>query len=381
MKRLIVGITTPGSVILLEGQLKYFTDQGYQTYLMAPKDERTLEYCKNEGCQLLPVHIKRDISLISDVRSLFQIIRYFGKIKPDIVNVGTPKMGLLGIIAAKLTGVKKRIYTCRGYRFEHEIGMKKKVLIFMEKITSKYAHQVICISESVKEMGLEYKLFSKAKGIVIHKGSSNGISLERFNPQNINPDKTLKLKQELDLEDKFVYGYVGRLVDRKGINELFEAFSKLYSQNNQLQLLFVGSPEYEQINDKSLMEKMKSHPGIRLAGSQKDVPLYLSVMDVFVLPAWWEGFGNVLVQAAAMGLPVISTTGTGTRDAVEIDFNGILVAPKSVSELTDAMEKLYHDTELREKLGQNGVEWAKNFDSKIIWQGMDKLYTEKELFV
>lgn len=373
-KKLIIGITAPGSVILLEGQLKYFTNLGYETYLMAPEEERTRLFCEREGCLLLRVNIEREISLVSDIRALFQIIRYFRKIKPNIVNVGTPKMGLLGIIAAKFTGIKKRIYTCRGYRFEHEKGVKRKILILMEQITAFYAHQVICISASVREVGIETKIFSKEKGIVIHKGSSNGIPLACFNPQNVNPEQTLKLKQQLMLENTFVYGYVGRLVDRKGINELFVSFLDLYSKNNQLCLVFVGSPEYEQIADKTLIDKMKNHPGIILVGSQKDVPLYLSVMDVFVLPAWWEGFGNVLVQAAAMGLPVISTTGTGTRDAVENNLNGILISPKSVQELTDAMKQLYDNKDLRIQLGKNGVEWAKNFDNKIIWDGMEQLY-------
>jgi len=99
-------------------------------------------------------------------------------------------------------------------------------------------------------------------------------------------------------------------------------------------------------------------------------------MDVFVLPAWWEGFGNVLVQAAAMGVPVISTTGTGTVDAVSDGYNGTLVPVKDVESLKIAMEKLLIDHELRANYGRNGMEWAKNFDNKIIWEGLEKLYSD-----
>jgi glycosyltransferase involved in cell wall biosynthesis len=100
----------------------------------------------------------------------------------------------------------------------------------------------------------------------------------------------------------------------------------------------------------------------------------MTLMDVFVLPAWWEGFGNVLIQAAAVNVPVISTTGTGTIDAVEDGFNGVLIPVADVSALKKAMLQLYTDKELREKYGNNGLVWVKNFDRFLIWNEMDKIY-------
>jgi len=138
MKKLVIGITFPGSVILFKGQLAYFKALGYQTFLLAPVHERTREFCENEGCILLPTPLEREISLLKDVKSLYTVINHFRKIKPDIVNTGTPKMGLIGIIAAYITGVPIRIYTCRGFRFEHETGFKRRILVSMEKITSFY---------------------------------------------------------------------------------------------------------------------------------------------------------------------------------------------------------------------------------------------------
>jgi glycosyltransferase involved in cell wall biosynthesis len=163
-------------------------------------------------------------------------------------------------------------------------------------------------------------------------------------------------------------------VDRKGIAEIFQAFSQLYSTNPSLRFLFVGSFENDQVTDKELQGKIINHPGILYVGPQYDVPLYLMLMDVFVLPAWWEGFGNVLVQAAAMGLPVISTKATGCIDAVSDGYNGILVNPKSLEELRDAMLLFYSDSNLRDVMGKNGIEWAKNFESLSIWSEMEKLY-------
>lgn len=378
-KKLVLGITAPGSVILIAGQMRYFKALGYETYLMAPNHQRVTDYCQQEGCVHLPVDLEREISPVKDIKALFQVIKYLRRVKPDVVNFGTPKVSLLGMIAAKLLGVKNRIYTCRGFRFEHETGLKKTILVTMEKITARFAHKIICISNSVRDLGIENTIFSKEKSLVIHKGSSNGIDLERFSPSQINATQISALKNELGLnETHFVYGFVGRLIDRKGIKELYEAFDNLYAKNHSSRLLIVGPIEKSQIADLNLIEKMEQHPGILTVGTQSNVPLYLSVMDVFCLPAWWEGFGNVSVQAAAMGLPVIATDVTGSKDAVSKDFNGLLIPAKSVKDLQNAMALLEENPEKRKELGMNGFIWAKNFDSKMIWDGMNAIYCSRE---
>jgi glycosyltransferase involved in cell wall biosynthesis len=180
----------------------------------------------------------------------------------------------------------------------------------------------------------------------------------------------------LRLHGCFVIGFIGRLIDRKGIGELFEAFEKMYAENEKIRLLLVGPVEAEQVSDKTLMSRIHVHPGVVVAGMQRNVPLYLSVMDLFVLPAWWEGFGNVLIQAAAMGVPVISTNATGTKDAVSNGFNGLLVEPKSVDDLVAAMQKLIDNTEMRTRMGENGIQWARNFQSHVIWDEMNQLYLQ-----
>ena len=380
-KKLIIGITAEGSVNLLLGQLAFYKSQGYQTFLLAPYSERSSLFCKNEGCEHLIIDIEREISPLKDLKTLWKIYKIFKKVKPDIVNLGTPKVSLLGMMAAFAVGVPKRIYTCRGFRFEHETGSKRKVLIAMEKITSLFAHKVICISNSVEDLGLKHRIFKKNKSIVINKGSSNGVNLSLFNPNEAN-FITVKneLQQKYNLKDKFVFGFLGRIVDRKGINELFEVFCEMYQTNKNMILFLVGPFEISQIKDKSLIEKIENHPGIINYGrvKQEEVPGFILAMNVFVLPAWWEGFGNVLVQAAAMGIPVISTTGTGTVDAVSDGFNGILIPVKDKKKLKEAMVKLNHETILRQQFGENGKSWAKNFAREIIWQELHKIYQIKK---
>ena len=376
-KKLVIGITAEGSVNLLLGQLAYFKSMGYKTYLLAPYSERSAKFCEDEGCEHLIINIEREISLWKDIKTLFQIIKIFRNVKPDIVNLGTPKVSLLGIIAAFILRVPKRIYTCRGFRFEHEKGIKRLILITMERITSLFSQQVICISNSVKTLGLQNNIFPENKTIVIRKGSSNGVNLELFNPSESSYQE---LKSEIlkkhKLEGKFIFGFLGRIVDRKGINELYDVFNELYIENQNLRLLLVGPFETSQIADKGLIEKLNQHPAIINHGkvNQDEVPAFMLAMDVFVLPAWWEGFGNVLVQAAAMGIPVISTTGTGTVDAVKDGYNGVLVPVKDKIKLKEAMLQMSIDHETRRVFGKNGLEWAQNFDRVMIWNEMHEIY-------
>jgi len=283
-------------------------------------------------------------------------------------------VSFLGMIAGKVTMVKKRIYTCRGFRFEPEKGIKRRLLIMMERITALCAHRIICISPSLQQLGISNRIFNASRSTVISYGSSNGINLKRFSPKNTDQDLKIRLKRELGLEDKFVFGFVGRIYDRKGINELYNAFAGLSEKISDIVLLLVGRFEKDQISDEGIIELIRSHKKIIHTGPQNDVPLYMSLMNVVVFPAWGEGFGNVVIEAAAMGIPVISTNATGARDAVKHDFNGLLIEPKSVVQLTRAMVLLYENKELREKYGNNGLEWAKKFDNKVIWHGIEEIY-------
>jgi len=374
MKKLIVGISAEGSIVLMEGQMRYFKSKGYDTYLLAPYSERVRLYCEKEGCAHLFINIRRDISILHDIFILIKIFHTFLRLKPDIINLGTPKISLLGMIAGKLLGIPNRVYTCRGFRFEHEHGIKRSILILMERITAYCAHKIICISPSLRDYGIENSLFKAESAVVINKGSSNGFNLNRFSSGRINQDQRDLLRKELGVKDKFVFGFVSRIYDRKGINELYEVFSKLSDEFPGMVLLMVGRYEEGQTADKKILELLREHNKIILVGPQKDIPLYLSLMDVFVLPAWGEGFGNVMVEAASMGVPVIGTDATGIRDSFQHGFNGLQIEPKNTRELENAMLLLYQNRELRTSLGKNGPVWAGNFDNMIVWNGMEEIY-------
>ena len=374
MKKLIIGITSEVSCGLIEGQVRFFVENGFDVYLLVNAAKQAEDFCKQEKCTYVPVNIKRDISIFSDLRALFQIIVAMYRIRPDIVNVGTPKMGLLGMIAAYLLRVPIRIYTCRGFRFATSSGFMKELLESLEKVSGFCAHKIICISLSLRSKAINEGIFPEHKCVLINKGSSNGIDLSIFLKSNVDINVVKELRIKYVLNGKFVYGFVGRISADKGIWELFKAFTELYEKNNDFRLFLIGRLEIGATDAKKIIE----HDGvIYINGVKKiDLPLYYSLFNVFVLPTYREGFGNVLIEAAALGVPVISTKVTGAVDAVSDRYNGILVPPKNVTDLQNAMDLLYNDVKLRERYGNNGVEWAKNFDQSIIWNGLLCLYKQ-----
>jgi glycosyltransferase involved in cell wall biosynthesis len=242
MKKLFIGISAPPSVDLLIGQLRYFKEKNFDVHLLAPPAKRVTDFCAQENIPHIPVMIQRNISLFKDMRTLISLIIIFIKHRPDIINLGTPKMSLLGMLAGYLTQVPYRIYTCRGFRFEHETGNLRNLLIFLERITSYCAHKVFCISKSVKDMGISLNIFPIEKTRLIAKGSSNGVDLTLFNKENIAEKGKIKILEDYQLQGKLVFGFVGRLVDRKGLSEMYNAFDEYYQHNSNSHLLVVGRP-------------------------------------------------------------------------------------------------------------------------------------------
>lgn len=370
-KKLILGVTVGGSSRLLDGQAKYFKELGYEVYLISQDHYKEPIFCEKEGIQHLPVKdIVADIHPIKDIKALFQIIQHFRRIKPDIVNVGTPKMGLLGIIAAKILGIYKRIYTCRGLRYETETGMKRKILMTMEKLSVSLAQQVIYVSPSMYQNALKDGVADANKAVLIPPASSNGVNIEAFDQHKINSIDKKALIEKYQLQDKLVIGFVGRVTLHKGAYELVEAFEKLYQENQNLRLILMGHIKC----DEAFEKRFRAHPGIIHIPFQDEVPLYMSLFDIFVLPSWREGFPNVPIQAAAMGIPVIVSDATGCIDSVQNGVNGSVFRVKDSMALYKTLNKYIQDPELRKTQGQNGINWAQNFGSEKIWSGIQKVY-------
>ena len=339
-KKFFLLTTVPMSLHFFKDQIREL-NHFFAVTLVSTPDRLLEEIAIEEGVKQNGIEMKREINLLSDFISLCSLLWLFVKERPRVIHCNTPKASLLGLIAGWLLGVPIRIYYIHGLRYEGTVGNKRKLLVVMEKLACFCATKIIAVSYGVKEK-VQYELTSK-KVDVIHYGSANGMDVEEF----INTKYDIQqICNEVGIEESdFVFGFVGRIVGDKGINELVHSFNELNQKVTNIKLLLVGF--YENGLDplqQQTLKLIKSNPNIIEVGFQKDVKKYLSIIDIFVSPSYREGFGLSLLEANLMGKPVIATKITGYSEIVEEGVNGFLVPSKDIDSLRDKMEWAYHNS-------------------------------------
>lgn len=371
----VTAITSQGSATLIRGQLNYLKENGVEPILVSSPGESVRKLASSEGIRLYEIPMERDPSPLKDIVSLARIILLFIRIRPDIVNAGTPKAGFLCMVASYVCRVRGRIYTIRGFRHESLSGFPRTIMKCFEKFSCYLSTQVVCISASVAQQGVEDGILKMGQYKLNGLGSSNGINLKRFDPRRTDLTPVRELRERYGVKsDEFVIGFVGRLIDRKGVDELVEAFSRVKASHPKARLLLIGPSERQQCVSDLTMQRIENDENIISLGFVEDIENYYRMMDLFVLPAHWEGFGNVLLEAAAMGVPAVTCDVTGTKDAVSDGFNGTLVPVKNVDALARIITAYIVDDELRKGHGENGPIWAEKFSNVVVWSGLLQLY-------
>ncbi len=383
MKKIVTVVTASVSAVLVRGIFSEQLRRGWLPYYISSPGPEFDALRKTEFIEFYPIKMHRTPKPVKDMFSLARLVVYFLKIRPDVVNAGTPKAGFLGILAAYLTRVPVRVYTIHGFRHESLLGLHRKFQIFIERIVCRLSTHVLAVSQSVIEEGDKKNIFDSKRPRVLGAGSC-GVLLDDF---EIELDRTIFRKKFnerfLVSPSRFTLGFVGRLVPRKGIAELYSAWKQVLKEHPQSKLILVGEYEDNQELDLSLRDDIESDASVIRIGFVENVSDYMSVFDLLVLPSHWEGFGNVLIEAASMGLPVVSTLGTGTRDAVKDGYNGTLVPVGDVDSLREAILNYMNNPNLMKEHGSNGVRWSKNFDRRNVYaiqlcDFYDSIFTHEE---
>lgn len=374
MQKLIRITTVPQSLnSLLRGQLKYLS-QYYEVVGVSSYSPLLDEVSKRENVRTVSVEMQRNIKPLSDLKSLFQLIKLFRKEKPFIVHANTPKASLLSMIAAFICRVPHRIYTVTGLRFETTSGYMRRLLIVMEQITCVCATKVIPEGNGVKNTLISNKITKKTLRIIFN-GNINGINLKHFNRSEIY-NLSEKVYRDLELDNCFTFCFVGRLVGDKGINELVYSFNRLYKEYSNIRLILVGrmEPELDPLKNETI-NMINSMSSILAVGHQEDVRPYLYVSDVFAFGSYREGFPNVVLQAGAMGLPCIVTDINGCNEIIINECNGLIISKKNTEEFYQAMKRLYLDADLRTSMTTcaRGL-IASRFEQEKVWSAILEEY-------
>ena len=303
----------------------------------------------SDAIQVWHVDIKRKISPFMDLLALFQLMRCFCAIRPFVVHSITPKSGLLAMLVALLVGVPWRVHTFTGQVWANKSGAPRFLLKIFDRLIVLCANRVFSDSASQCRF-LEVNGVVKRGSIhVLGRGSLAGVDLSRFHP---NISSRIDLRRELCISnDDLVFIFVGRLVRDKGVFDLVQALSSVNAYYPQWQLWMVG-PDEDGI--RAELEKCFLAFGARVCwfGAISKPEYYLKAADIFVLPSYREGFGSVIIEAAACGVPSIAYRTEGVVDAIIDRQTGLLIEKGNVNAFAIAMRKLGSDQSLRRKLGE-----------------------------
>ncbi len=373
--RVMSVVTSSLSVRLFEARPEYFAGKGYEVMVVSSAGEE-LRKAEREGVRTAEVQMAREISPWRDLVSLWRLVRVMRRLRPTITNVGTPKAGLLGGLAAWLCGVPCRYYTLYGLRCETATGMKREVLIAAERMACGCAHRVICVGESLRQKAIELGVVEASRTVVLGGGSCNGVEAERFAPTAQVLRRGRQMREELGIPGNApVVGFVGRLTKDKGINELVEAYCELRKEMAELRLLLVGEMEEGDPLTARTRWLLEKEPGIVRTGFVQDPADHYHVMDVLALPTYREGFPTVVLEAHAAGKPVVAARATGAVDAVIDGVTGILVPVGDAQALASALELVIRDRGLAAALGSAGRERVlQEFRRETVWEALEEEY-------
>lgn len=373
-KKLFIITTIPLSFIFFKGQLSLLKEEFEVTLISSPEKGlfETADYYKvnNHG-----VLMKREIALFNDFVSLIKLTSYFVKNRPDIVHGNTPKGSLLSMIASWFCKVPTRIYYVHGLRYQGTNGFKKKLLIYMERISCKLATDIFAVSNGVKEVMYEDRITTKNVN-VIWNGSINGIDSDFFNPEIVN---CINLQKQYQIkENDFIFGFIGRIVADKGVNELVLAFKKINQLYPNAKLVLAGN--YEDELD-PLLPKVKKeidkNKSIIIAGFQKDIRPFYKLMNLFVFPSYREGFGISLMEAAAMSVPAISSNIIGCKEIIDNEVNGYLIPSKDERALFEKMKFcIENQNKIKQMASVTRDIILSKFEQKQLWNKTIHFYKE-----
>ncbi len=351
---IVVGVTSHQTCMVLTGRLKTLREAGFRVTLVSSPGDLLDRLAQREGVESFAVPMNRGITPLDDLVSFMRLWRLLRRLKPDISEFSTPKAGLLGNLAARLAGVPRRVYMLRGLRLETATGLKRRILLTAERISARCAHVVLCNSASLRVKAIALRVAPIGKLQLLGTGSSNGVDIERFCPGRSDLRERLNLPANAP-----VLGFVGRLTEDKGLADLIDAFDLILESKPGAYLLLVGwFDASEDALNAQLRARIENHPRIICTGYLENTAPCYRAMDLLVLPTWREGFPNVVLEASATGIPVITTLSTGARDAVVPEVTGLLIPPGYPEAICEAVLKLLRDPERCRLMGAAARSWV-----------------------
>lgn len=362
----IVRIATVPFFVLhhLEGQIRALVAAGHEVIVVTSPGEGFERIASLGVERAVALEIPREISPLSDLCALFRLTRLLGSLQPDLVHSNTPKAGLLGALAAWLCRVPVRLHTFTGQAWMERRGLVRWLGRCADRVIVALNTRCYADSASQRQFLIAEGIASGAKLSVLGAGSLGGVDLKRFDRERLRAASAeARTRLGISPQDK-VIAFVGRVTRDKGVVELVDAFGRL--KNAALVLIGPMEPERDPLPAATLAE-IARHPAIHAVGYDAHPETYLAFADLLCLPSYREGFGNVVIEAAALGVPCVGTDIVGLRDAIVNGKTGALVPPRDTAALATCLEMVLGEDALRASLGAAALERVRrDFDAEIL---------------
>ncbi len=323
------------------------------------------------GIEIIPVDIRRDIAPLADAAALAALIRLYRERKFDLVHSFGPKAGLLSTAAGQLAGTPARLHTFTGQVWATRRGPMRMLLRAADRMTARLATHVFADSTSQRDFLERERVAQRGRVEVLGQGSVTGVDLQRFRP---DADARRRVRAELDIADAApVIVFMARLTRDKGVLDLARAFPRL---DTAVVLVVVG-PDEQRLRDEVRAIAGVAASRLRFVDYTNVPERYLAAADVLCVPSHREGFGSVLIGAAAAGVPAVASRIYGVVDAVVDGETGLLFTPGDVDDLVNNLTRLLSDRALRETMGAAARSRAKtNFSEQASLRALETRYED-----
>ena len=375
MKPKVVHMTTVDMSVrhLLLNQLLALRAAGFDVAAISAEGP-DLAPVRDAGVPHFPVSFTRRMSPLRDLKAAFEIWRLCRRERFTIVHTHQIKAVLFGQIAAKLAGVPLVVTTVRFYFHEHTPPMKKRLWVAVEKFCARFANRLLSQNREDVVAAVENGICSPDK--IEYLG--NGIDVRRFDPAAVPQQRVQQLRRQFGLaDDALVVGFVGRLVEEKGILELLEAVANLRQKHPRMRLLVVGPVDSDKPDhlDASAAARAGIADITLFAGYRDDMPELYALMTVLVLPSHREALPRSPMEAASMGVPTIASAIRGCREVVRPEESGLLVPVRDAKAIAAALDRMLSDPALTARMGARARAIAlAEFDEQIIFGRVVEVY-------
>ncbi|KON47416.1 glycosyltransferase family 4 protein [Mariprofundus ferrooxydans] len=316
--------------------------------------------------KVIPLVIERTINPVADLQALFRLTHIFRQHHFDLVHSVTPKAGLLAMLAGKIAGVHFRLHTFTGQVWATRNGFLRLLLKSMDRLLAASATHLLTDSFTQRQFLIDQKVTGAEKLSVLADGSISGVDVDRFMP---NSSARSDLRKQVGIsESEILLLFLGRLNRDKGVLDLAAAFAKIAVKLPRLHLLFVG-PDEGNLQDAVKSTSAEFVQRVHFIDYTDKPESCFAAADIFCLPSYREGFGSVIIEAAACGVPAIGSRIYGISDAIREGQTGLLFEAGNSDQLAKEIEQLATNSTLRSQMGKAAFERARDdFSTKRLVQ-------------